>query len=150
MWEVIGNKRRESLNVNYIILLVGILICTMEDIRRHMISLTFVILWTLILCGMQIYQGDLSVGIVVGAVVTVAIASAISRCSGGQLGMGDGFMFGMTAMGLGVIRNLYMLAYCFLSVFVVAIILLVIFRKGKDTRIPLAPFILLGSILVIF
>ncbi len=139
----------ETLDMIHIILLVGLLICSVEDVRSRMISVPFVIVWTIVLCGMQIYQGNFSISLILGTALTVLLSGVVSWFSDGQMGMGDGFLFGMTSMGLGVIRNLYMLTYCFIGVFLMAVILLIICRRGKDTRIPLAPFILFGSLLVI-
>ncbi|MDO4166017.1 MAG: hypothetical protein Q4D32_01285 [Eubacteriales bacterium] len=136
------------MNITYIILLVGLLICSVVDIRKHMISVPFVIMWTILLGGMQIYQDTISIGLILGTVLTVLVSSVVSWLSGGQIGMGDGFLFGMTAMGLGIMCNIYMLAYCFMGAFLMAVILFVICRKGKDTRMPLAPFVLCGSLLV--
>ncbi|MDE6851672.1 MAG: hypothetical protein K2J67_04175 [Lachnospiraceae bacterium] len=133
----------------YFVLLAGLLICSWEDVRSHMVSLPFVIIWTVLLCGMQIYQGNLDVVLLLAPVFTVGFATILSRLAGGGIGTGDGFLFAMAVMGLGVAKGIQMFFYCFAGAFCVAVILLVLFSGKKETRIPLAPFILGGSLLAI-
>lgn len=132
----------------YIVLLVGLLICSWEDIRSHTVSLPFVIAWTGILCGIRIFQRDFSVMLIAVAILAIGITTALSRFSGGGIGFGDGFLLAMAVMGLGV-RSIQMFAYCFFGAFCLAVILLVLFSRTKDSRIPLAPFILGGSLLAV-
>lgn len=138
-----------SLYSIYIILFVGLLICSWEDIRSQMVSLPFVIIWTGLLGGMQIYQGKLNVVLLLALFLTVGIVAMLSRLSGGGIGLGDGFLFAMALMGLGVAQGIQMMFYCFVGSFCTAVILLLVFSGKKDTRIPLAPFILGGSLLAI-
>ncbi len=134
----------------YIVLLIGLLICSWEDVRSRMVSLPFVIVWTGLLCGMRLYQGDFSIILSVASMAALGVVVAANRLSKGGIGLGDGFLLAMTVIGLGVVQSLQMIAYCFLGAFCAAVILLVLFSGKKDTRIPLAPFILAGSLLAIF
>ena len=133
----------------YIVLFVGLLICSWEDIRSHMISLPFVMVWIALLGGLQLYRGNLDVVLLLAPILTVGIATALSRLSGGGIGLGDGFLFAMAVMGLGVAQGIQMIVYCFAGAFCAAVILLLVFSGKRDTRIPLAPFILAGSLLAI-
>lgn len=132
----------------YIVLFVGLLICSWEDIRSHTVSLPFVIVWTGILCGIRILQRDFSVMLLVAMFLTVGIFMVLHRFTGGGIGLGDGFLLAMAVMGLGI-RGIWMFAYCFLGAFCFAAILLMLFSRKKETRIPLAPFILGGSLLAV-
>lgn len=137
------------MNSIYIVLLVGLLICSWEDIRFYMVSLPFVLIWTCLLCLMQILQGNLNLALLIVPIVTIGIAALLSYLSGGGIGLGDGFLFAMAAMGLGVAQSIQMFFYCLTGAFCVAVILLVFFSGKKDTRIPLAPFIFMGSLLAV-
>lgn len=132
----------------YIVLFVGLMICSWEDIRSHTVSLPFVIAWIGILCGIRIFQRDFSVMLLVASLLTIGIATALNRFSGGGIGSGDGFLLAMAVMGLGV-RSIQMFAYCFFGAFCLAVVLLILFSGKKETRIPLAPFILGGSLLAV-
>ena len=132
-----------------IVLLLGLLICSWEDMRSYMVSLPFVIIWTGLLCGMQIYQGNMDLVLLIAAVATIGIAAIVSYLSRGGLGLGDGFLFAMAVMGLGVAQSIQMFVYCLMGAFCVAVIVLVLFSGKRDTRLPLAPFIFGGSLLAI-
>lgn len=139
---------RKYLKHIYIVLLVGLLICSWEDIRSHTVSLSFVIAWTGLLCGIRIFQKEFSGMLFVAAILMIGIATVLNRFTGGGIGLGDGFLLAMAIMGLGA-RSIQMFVYCFLGTFCFAVILLVLFSKKKETKIPLAPFILGGSLLAI-
>lgn len=137
------------MNSIYIVLLVGLLVCSWEDVRSYMVSVPFVIIWTSLLCGMQIYQGNMDLSLLIVPIIIIGIVAIVSHLSGGGIGLGDGFLFAMTVMGLGVAQSIQMFIYCLIGAFCVAIIVLVLFSGKKDTRIPLAPFIFWGSLLAI-
>ncbi len=131
-----------------IVLITGLAVCAVMDIKRKMIYAPFVVSWTVLIVFLQIIMKGISISSIAGAVAVMAAVCGISILTKGKLGMGDGLLFGMTGLGMGPAKNLYILLYCFLGAFAAAIVLLVLFHAKKETRIPLAPFILLGSILV--
>ncbi len=137
------------MNSIYIVLLVGLLICSWEDVRSYMVSLPFVIIWTGLLCGMQIYQGNMNLVLLIASIVTIGITAIVSHLSGEGIGLGDGFLFAMAVMGLGVAQSIQMIVYCLTGAFCAALIVLVLFSGKKDSRIPLAPFIFGGSLLAV-
>lgn len=137
------------MNSIYIVLFVGLLICSWEDVRSYMISLPFTIIWTGLLCGMQIYYGNMNLILLIAPIAAIGITAIVSHLSSGGIGLGDGFLFAMAVAGLGVIQSIRMFLYCLTGAFGAAVILLVFFSAKKDSRIPLAPFILGGSILAI-
>lgn len=132
-----------------IILILVLLICAVMDIRKKMIYLPFIIFGSLLIVFMQFAAKELNFASVVAAVMVMLIVCGISVISRGQLGIGDGLLLGMTGLGLGVSDNLCMLLYCFMGVFFAAMLWVLIFHGKKESRIPLAPFVLAASILVI-
>ncbi|MDE6567832.1 MAG: hypothetical protein K2K70_08905 [Lachnospiraceae bacterium] len=132
-----------------IVLLLGLLVCSWEDVRSYMVSLPFVIIWTGLLCGMQIYQGNMDLVLMITPVAIIGITTIVCHLSKGGIGLGDGFLFAMAVMGLGVAQGLQMFFYCLTGAFCAAVIVLVFFSGKKDSRIPLAPFIFGGSLLAI-
>lgn len=132
-----------------IILIMVLFICTVMDIRKKMIYLPFILLSSLVIVLMQLMAKELDFASVVAAVMVMLIICGISVISRGQLGIGDGLLLGMTGLGLSVSDNLCMLFYCFMGVFFAAMLWMLIFHGRKESRIPLAPFVLAASILVI-
>lgn len=137
------------MNSIYIVLLLGLLVCSWEDVRSYMVSLPFVIIWTGLLCGMQIYQGNMDIALLIAPILTIGVVALVSHLSRGGIGLGDGFLFAMAVMGLGVTQSIRMFVYCLTGAFCAAVIVLALFSGKKDSRIPLAPFIFGGSLLAI-
>lgn len=135
--------------IEQIILILALLICAIMDIRKKMIYLPFIIFCSLIIVLLQVAAKELNLAAIVATAIVMLIICGISVISGGQLGLGDGLLFGMTGLGLGVADNLCMILYCFIGVFVAALLWVLVFHGKKESRIPLAPFILAASILVL-
>ena len=70
--------------------------------------------------------------------------------SGGQIGVGEAFVFGMTASGLGWKGNCLLVYVTFLLAFVVALPLAVLRKRGRKYEMPLSPFAFLAFLLVAF
>lgn len=137
------------LEMEHMILILALLVCTVMDIRKKMIYLPFVLGCSLLIVILRILAGELSLASVVTAALVLFIFCGISILSSGQLGMGDGILFGMTGLALSTMEQLCMLFYCFLTVFFAAMLLVLVFHGKKESRIPLAPFILVSSLFVI-
>lgn len=137
------------MNSIYIVLLAGLLICSWEDVRSYMVSVPFTLIWTGLLCGMQIYQGNMNLVLLIAAIAVIGIVAIVSHLSAGGIGLGDGFLFAMAVMGLGLEQGIQMFFYCLMGAFCAAVVVLVAFSGKKDSRIPLAPFIFGGSLLAI-
>lgn len=132
-----------------IVLILVLFICTIMDVRKKMLHLPFIIFSSLIIVFMQLAAKELNLASALASVTVMLIICGISVISRGQLGMGDGLLLGMTGLGFSVSDNLCMLLYCFVGVFFTAMIWVLIFHGKKESRIPLAPFVLAASILVI-
>lgn len=132
-----------------IILILLLFICTVMDIKKKMIYLPFIVFGAIVVTVMRLAAKELDFASVITSIVVMLIICGISVISRGQLGMGDGFLLGMAGLGLSVSDNLCMLLYCFIGVFFAAMLWVLLFHGKKESRIPLAPFVLLASILVI-
>lgn len=132
-----------------LIMLGGLLICAVIDWRTKKVYIPIVSGVSGVLLLAQGIAGELSVSMVAGAFVVCGIFCGLSILTAGQIGIGDGMLFGMTGVGLGVIDNIQMILYCFTETFLVALFLTVVCHKKKSFRIPMAPFMVISSILVI-
>ncbi len=81
-----------------------------------------------------------SVSNVLGVGVGVVIA-AISLVTQGAIGMGDGIVFGLTGLALGLVNNLTLLCGGLLAAAVCSIVLLCVHRVGRKDALPFVPFI---------
>lgn len=68
----------------------------------------------------------------------------LSILSGGMIGMGDALFLLAAGMALSAEEFLWMLVSAFFLASLWALVQMVLFRKGKNTEIPLLPFLFLG------
>lgn len=68
--------------------------------------------------------------------------------SGGQIGVGDAFLFGMTGAGLGWRENFMLIYVAFFLAFLAGLLLVVVKKKGRKYEIPLSPFMFAAFTLV--
>lgn len=115
------------------------------DLKKKQVSLAVIGIFSAAGLIWAICTGKISWQFFIPAVIGTFFL-LISIMTKGALGMGDGWIM----MALGTVLNveefLLMLFAGMLCCAVWAGILLIVFRKGKNTEIPFVPFLLLGYI----
>ena len=114
-----------------------------KDWKKKEISLLLTGGFGILGIGFSIYAGrslqDWMIPTGVGLIIL-----AVSILTGGEIGMGDGWIFLALGTMLTTERYLKMTCIGMLVAAGYAGILLVICKKGRKTEIPLVPFLLLG------
>lgn len=134
-------------------LIIGMLavlgICTISDLlyQRVWMPLVIAIVPYTLLC-LYLSEDRILANIACGFAVG-GLFYAISVVTEGQIGKADGLLLGVVALALGFWRSLSFLMLCFIYAFAAALVLVTVFRKKKQTRIPFVPFMLLGYITVL-
>lgn len=127
---------------------VGIGIGALFDGYKRLLPWLLIIAYMVAGIGLRIYDGTILEANRLYSLIPGIILILYAYISGESVGYGDGFMI----MGLGMYMNLLELgAVLMLSVTLsglVALILLVVFKKGKHFELPFIPFLFLGYILV--
>lgn len=133
-----------------VVLVVLLLICGVQDIRKKKIFL-WMILMGAVLIGIclpfchtySIFDriGGAAVGI---SVVIISIATA------GKIGMGDALLLCVTGLGLGFWGNLELFAIALLLASIISIVLLIIRLADRKKCIPFVPFLLVSYMFLIF
>ena len=115
------------------------------DIKKREISLSVTGISAVIGILLAVREGSLDWRYLAVAGIGLLFLG-ISGLTGGKLGMGDGFM--ILAMGtlLSMEQLLTVLMLGMLSCACYAGLLLLVFRKNRNTRIPFVPFLLVGYI----
>ncbi len=67
----------------------------------------------------------------------------------GQIGKADGLILGVVTFSLGFWQGVSFLMVCFFYAFAAALMLVVIFHRKKQTRMPFVPFMLFSYITVL-
>lgn len=121
---------------------------SLEDIRRKKITVKLTLLSGIagILLHM-LFQNQSIFEMLAGAVpgVFVLVASYLSKS---KIGMGDGIVFMLTGLYLGLVENLRLMFVSFFLASLWGLYLLIIKRCEKSKRIPFVPFLFLGYCLM--
>lgn len=113
------------------------------DWKKKEISLLLTACFGLVGLGISLYTGRNMVDWLI-PVGTSLVILAVSVLTGGEIGMGDGWVFLALSMMLTTESYIQMACTGMLISAGYAGILLVICRKGRKTEIPLVPFMLAG------
>lgn len=136
-------------SVFHIGLLIMLGICAVMDCmyRRVWMPLTGIMLCYTVIAGL-LTKGLLWQGLLFGMGVGVFFYVA-AIVTGGQIGKADGILLGILVMAWPPWTGVLFIVYSFLYSFVAAVLLVAIWRKGRNTRMPMVPFMWLGYITVL-
>ena len=136
-------------SVFHIGLLIMLGICAVMDCvyRRVWMPLTGIMLCYTVIAGL-LTKGVLWQGLLFGMGVGVFFYVA-AIVTGGQIGKADGILLGILVMAWPPWNGVLFIVYSFLYSFVAAVLLVAIWRKGRNTRMPMVPFMWLGYITVL-
>lgn len=136
-------------SVFHIGLLILLGICAVMDCmyRRVWMPLTGIMLCYTVIAGL-LTKGVLWQGLLFGMGVGVFFYVA-AIVTGGQIGKADGILLGILVMAWPLWNGVLFIVYSFLYSFVAAVLLVAIWRKGRNTRMPMVPFMWLGYITVL-
>ena len=136
--------------VRIIMFLILIITESIRDIKTHQISITFVSIIGIM--GMITYMPfvktdfiSVFLGMVVG--LSVLLVSFFSRQ---QIGYGDGLVALVLGPAFGIWTMLLGIVIAFFGSSIFSIILLLLKKAEKKTRIPFVPFITLGTAVACF
>lgn len=114
-----------------------------KDWKKREISLLLTGIYGIVGLGLSIHAGRTLEDWLIPVGVSLVMI-AVSILTGGEIGLGDGWIF--LVLGMMLTTEIYIKTACIgmLAVAVYAGILLIICRKGRKTEIPLVPFLLMG------
>ena len=136
-------------SVFHIGLLIMLGICAVMGCmyRRVWMPLTGIMLCYTVIAGL-LTKGVLWQGLLFGMGVGVFFYVA-AIVTGGQIGKADGILLGILVMAWPPWNGVLFIVYSVLYSFVAAVLLVAIWRKGRNTRMPMVPFMWLGYITVL-
>lgn len=138
-----------SQNFNYLLLLFYLIVCCYTDLKKHTINLLISIIFTLlgIITGIFLFDYSfISMAISLIPGISLFVISLIFPAS---LGLGDGLIFTICGIYLGINFTIQLL---FLSLVISCIfsILLIIKKHSLKYQFPLAPFIFVSYVFILF
>lgn len=138
-----------SPNFNYLLLLFYLIVCCYTDLKKHTINLLISIIFTLLEIITGIFLFDYSfISMVISLIPGISLF-AISLIFPASLGLGDSLIFTICGIYLGINFTIQLL---FLSLVISCIfsILLIIKKHSLKYQFPLAPFIFVSYVFILF
>lgn len=138
-----------SPNFNYLLLLFYLIVCCYTDLKKHTINLLISIIFTLLGIITGIFLFDYSfISMIISLIPGISLF-AISLIFPASLGLGDGLIFTICGIYLGINFTIQLL---FLSLVISCIfsILLIIKKHSLKYQFPLAPFIFVSYVFILF
>lgn len=130
-------------------MLVILGVCTMMDCLYRRIWMPFVIAGISVIVICFCVTGEMFLGNIVCGLTVSGLFYGISIVTEGQIGKADSVILGLLSFVLGFQDSITFLFLCFFYAFAAALILMIVFRKNRHTRIPFVPFMLLGYITIL-
>ena len=133
----------------YGLLFAGLLLQAVIDIRKQKIWIPAIIIEIPFLLGLNYFIGRGSIMLWLAFLGTGFVFYLISLVTREQIGKGDAFLFAMTGAGMGFFENIRLLYLTFFIAFFAAVFLWMVKKRGRDYRMPMAPFVLAAFCLLL-
>ncbi len=121
---------------------------SIEDIRQKKITISITLFSGMIGIFLHLFFWNQSIYTMLLGMLPGIGLLGLSRLTKGKIGMGDGLVFMLTGLYLGLSENLLLMCISFFLAGIWGILLLVVGHCGKNERMPFVPFLFLGYILM--
>lgn len=131
--------------------IIGVMlgVCSIQDMKQKKINTWLVVAGGLLLViALLIWRPITIMESLSGLLVGVSVI-ALSKVTGGKIGMGDGMILCVTGLWLGLWGNMELFAYALLAAALVSLVLLVLRLVNRKKSIPFIPFLLFGYIVIL-
>lgn len=133
-----------------ILLLIGLFYIAWYDYKTKLIEAEWLVLFGVLGLAGVLLQGDVTLlwqscqGMMIGGVLLL-----FAWISGESVGFGDGWLFVVTGIFLGLLKNFVLLFGSMVLAGLFAICCLVLKKKGRNDRVALAPFVLMAYVVFV-
>ena len=132
------------------ILLIFLFLCSVSDWKSRKISLYFCIggVFAILLC--DILTKEFSLEKMIGGILVGLFLLGLTKITRGQIGLGDGIVFLVIGLGLGLRESFLLLIESLCLLFLFCLIGLIIRKIKIKQRIPFLPFVFVAYLLHLF
>ncbi len=133
------------MNVMEGIVLAGLLLLALVDVKEKMIPVFPVAVAGCLLVVYQLWQGR-SVLELLSGILPGLLLLFLSFCTRGGIGTGDGLVLCVLGIAFGAEQTVAVLGLAFVLEAVTAMLLLVFRKAGRKTELPFLPCVLVGYV----
>lgn len=121
---------------------------SIEDIRQKKITVMITLFSGIIGILLHLFFQNQSIYEMLTGVLAGTFILLLSRLTKGRIGMGDGIIFMLTGLYLGLMDNLILMCISFSLAGLWGIFLIFIKNNSKNEKIPFVPFLFIGYCLM--
>ena len=132
-----------------IILLILLMICAAEDLKRKEVTVTYILLFGIIGVILHLFFPSCSVYSMLWGLLLGIVIMALSLLTSGSIGMGDGILLTVTGVYLGGYANLELFLTGMFLAGIWALVLLVGKKKKRRDKIAFMPFLLAAHVIML-
>ncbi len=123
---------------------------SIEDIRQKKITVNLTLISAILGVLLHLLFQNQSIFMMLTGMLSGAAVLAAACLTKGKIGIGDGMVFMLTGLYLGLKENLLLMLISFSAAGLWALFLITVRHCKKTERIPLVPFLFFGYSLMIF
>lgn len=127
-----------------IILLILLILCSVEDLKRKEVTVIYILLFGIIGVVFHLFCPSCSVYSMLWGLLLGIVVMAASFFSHGSIGMGDGILLVVTGVYLGGYQNLELFLIGLFLAGIWSLGLLVLKKKKRKEKIAFVPFLLVA------
>ncbi len=133
--------------IQYLISLAALLVCSITDLRFRKISRAAAAVYFVLAAAAHLLLADISLPDVLPGLLPGLACLLLSVLTEEAIGYGDGILVVICGFSLGVWQCLGILMLAFMLAGLFGVMLLVIKKGNKKSRIAFVPFLLLGTLI---
>lgn len=119
---------------------------SIEDIRQRQITITITLFSGILGVLLHLIFQNKSIYEMLAGMLPGVFLLTVSLLTSGGIGLGDGMVFMLTGLYLGLAENLFLIIFTFLLAAAAGLFVLAIQRDKGNDRLPLVPFLLLAYV----
>ena len=130
--------------------LFGLAVCTWTDLREKRIYISVIVSCFIMLFAAQVVSGVFSPYVAASGLCMGIVFFFLFFITRGQIGAGDALMFSMVAFAIQGMELAYCILLTFIFLFGMAVLLIALKKADGRTQLPVAPFLLVSYLFIIF
>ncbi|MCR5626663.1 MAG: prepilin peptidase [Lachnospiraceae bacterium] len=128
---------------------IFIVICTITDIRKRRVYFEILIPFAIAGVALQFIEPSLSLFELLGGVALGGVLMGISVLTSGKIGLGDGLVFVVCGIYLGIFTSLWVLMIAAFLSALVSVGLLITKAARKESELAFVPFVMISYFVVL-
>ncbi len=129
------------------ILLIFLFLCSVSDWKSRKISLYLCILGAFAIIVCELFTKQISLEKMIGGILVGLFLLSLTKITRGQIGLGDGMVFLVIGVGLGLRESFLLLIESLCLLFLFCVIGLIVKKIKIKQRIPFLPFVFVAYLL---